>query len=81
MCMYLSASLSRYLDLERREERLSWEMAAVVRHYLQGGGQSWERPYPLESSDLIKMYNYLPYLNESIIWETVMGLGVASIVI
>ena len=42
MCIYLSvsASLSHYLDLEKKEERQSWEMAVVVRHYLQGGGQS-----------------------------------------
>lgn len=35
-------------------------------------------PYSLEGSGLIKMYNCLPYLNEYIIWETVMGFCVAS---
>lgn len=80
-CVCVAIALSRRLDLERKEERESWRVAAGLGHYLQGGGTPEKLLYPFGSSDLIKMYNYLPYLNESIIWETVMGLGVPSIAV
>lgn len=67
ICICVFASLSHYLGLERKEER---ELEAWLQFYgiiYREGGTPEKLPYPLGSSDLIKMYNYLPYLNESII--------------
>jgi hypothetical protein len=58
-----------------------WEMGCSSMALFTRRGQSWKIPYPLGSSDLIKTYNCLPYLNEYIIWEPVMGLDVLSIAI
>lgn len=74
-------SLSHYLDLERKEERDLRNWLQFYSIIYSKGGNPEILLFPLGSSDLIKMYNYLPYLNESIIWEIVMGLGVASIAI
>lgn len=65
ICVWVS--LSHYLDLEGKEEREleAWlQFSGII--YREGGTPE-KLPYPLGSSDLIKMYNYPPYLHESII--------------
>lgn len=60
----MSVHLYIYLITEREKRYLGEHSSMAL---FTWRGQSWKMPYPLGSSDLIKTYNCLPYLNEYII--------------